>query len=446
MSGRSRLEIGTYGDISTARTAAGTIRAEARHRDWDGEIRKITATAATERAAKAALREKLRRRSTATGFGAVLTPESTVADLAAAWLEDVQMRSDLALGTKDLYRRELNSLVLPVFRKLLLREVTTGRVDQFLKRQLAISYAHARHSRVVLNLMFNFALRHDALHVNPVAGTTRLKQPKQQPKALSMDELELIREAAGNWRSGTSARGPRPDGQVRDVIEVLLGTSDRIGEALALRRLDIDATLQPLQVTVAGTLVTVKGRGVFRQDHPKTSESYRTLQVPDFAAEVIRRRLLLIANEPDDHLIFFTRNGTPLSPNNVRRTLRSMLKAAGLEHMKVSPHTFRRTGGTVIARATDTKTAAEALGNSEDIARKHYIEPEAPTPIVSPALHLQALAPRASGTAPRDHHVEPAACRIGRTAASCRPPVLATGGDHDVRAALRGRAGILSAE
>lgn len=48
--------------------------------------------------------------------------------------------------------------MLPTFEKFLLREVTTGRVDQFLKRQLTVSYAHARHSRVVLSLMFNYAL------------------------------------------------------------------------------------------------------------------------------------------------------------------------------------------------------------------------------------------------------------------------------------------------
>jgi hypothetical protein len=38
--GRSRLEIGTYCDIGTTRTSAGTVRAEGRFRDWDGEVRK----------------------------------------------------------------------------------------------------------------------------------------------------------------------------------------------------------------------------------------------------------------------------------------------------------------------------------------------------------------------------------------------------------------------
>ena len=31
-----------------------------------------------------------------------------------------------------------------------------------------------------------------------------------------------------------------------------------------------------------------------------------------------------------------------------------------------------------------------------EIAKKHYIEPEEPTPIPTPALHLQVLAPRSA--------------------------------------------------
>ncbi|MCC9055227.1 tyrosine-type recombinase/integrase [Microbacterium sp. F2E] len=399
MRGRDRLEIGTYGDINTVQTPAGTVRAEARYRDWDGEVRKVTTTAGTARAAKQALRKKLGQRGTATRFGTTLTPDSAVSELAAAWLEDVQMRVDLAPGTKDLYRRELRSLILPTFKKLRLREVTTGRVDHFLKTQATVSYAHARHSRVVLSLMFNFALRHDAVHHNPVAGTTRLKQPKTVVKALTLDELEQIRAAAAQWRTGKSMSGPRPDGQVRDLIEVLIGTSDRIGEALALRKCDIDDSRReegkPMRVTVCGTLVTITGKGTYRQQYPKTDASRRTLEVPEFSAEVIRRRLARIEDEGEEHLLFFTRNGTPLTPNNARRTLRKMLTDAEV-NLKVSPHAFRRTGGTVIARATDSQTAADALGNSKEIAEKHYIEVDAPAPNPTPAIHLERLAPRNS--------------------------------------------------
>ncbi|TSD64206.1 phage integrase central domain-containing protein [Aeromicrobium piscarium] len=225
--GRDRLQIGTYGDVHTTRTSAGTVRALTRYRDWDGEVRKVTATAGNARAAKRALREKLVRRAESSGFGAELSSESTVAELAEAWLEGVRTRSDLADGTKDVYRRELNSLVLPTFKKLRLYEVTVGRVDQFLKRQALVSDAYARHSRSALKRLFDFALRRDAIRSNPVSGTARLAAANdKKPKALSLEELDQVRHAVSVWRTGAGVMGPKPDGQVRDVIEVLLGTSE----------------------------------------------------------------------------------------------------------------------------------------------------------------------------------------------------------------------------
>lgn len=391
--GRPRLEIGSYGDIRVSATTAGGYRAEARYRDSDGTARRVTAVGASRSTAKAALRRKLVARAASAG-SADLGSESTLEELAVAWLADVQVRTDLAAGTKDLYRRELQSLVLPALAGFRLRELTTGRVDRFLKEQAAHSYAKARHTRVVLNLMFNFALRQDAVGRNPVTGTARLSRQKPAPKALSVDQVALVRRALREWRSGPSLSGPRPDGQVRDLIEVMLGTGERIGEALALRKCDIDTSVEPVHVTIAGTLIVVKGRPVFRQEHPKTAASRRTVAVPGWTADVLRRRLACIAEAPDDHLLFFTRRGTPLAPYNARRTLRKVLADAGLSELDVTPHSFRRTGATAIARAADADAAAAFLGHgSSDITKAHYIEAEPTIVSTDSATYLQAYAP-----------------------------------------------------
>jgi hypothetical protein len=86
--GRSRLEIGCYGDINVSRRRAGSYRAETRYRDWDGEVRKVTATGTSASAAKSALRHKLAQRGADSGHGQALNAESPVSALAAAWLED----------------------------------------------------------------------------------------------------------------------------------------------------------------------------------------------------------------------------------------------------------------------------------------------------------------------------------------------------------------------
>jgi integrase len=81
------------------------------------------------------------------------------------------------------------------------------------------------------------------------------------------------------------------------------------------------------------------------------------------------------ASEDPEHLIFFTRNFKPLTTNNVRRRLRTIL--AETEIKGVTPHSFRRTVATVIDRPGGAELAAELLGHtSSDITRQHYIGPD----------------------------------------------------------------------
>jgi len=53
----------------------------------------------------------------------------------------------LAEGTKQHYRDQVRLHVLPAFEHYTLAEITTGRVDWFLKSQAAISSSRARQSR-----------------------------------------------------------------------------------------------------------------------------------------------------------------------------------------------------------------------------------------------------------------------------------------------------------
>lgn len=142
--------------------------------------------------------------------------------------------------------------VRPAFEHYTLGEITTGRVEWFLKAQAALSESRARQSRTLLNLMFAFALRHDAISRNPVEGTSPLRKRKGAPEALTLRQVAAIRAAAASWRTGPGLPGPKSDGQVRDILEVLLGTAMRPGEVLALRPCDVEDTSTGLVVAVTG--------------------------------------------------------------------------------------------------------------------------------------------------------------------------------------------------
>ncbi len=390
---RPRTPIGTFGEIYYEKAPGGRFRAFARFRDHDGQLRRVQTTAATQQAAARKLKELLAERAEQSVGQGELSGSSSFRHLVDVWLADLDLEGKLARSTRDLYERNMEKLVMPAFANYTLREITVRRVDQFIKTLASTkSYSTAKQARTVLSLAFGLAVRYDAIPRNPVRDTVRLRKPPSQAQALTVEQIEVIRTAARSWRRGVGFSGPPPDGQLEQIIEVMLGTSARIGEALAIRKCDVDVTVSPATVRICGTIVSPKGKPTHRQHHPKTLKSTRTVSVPPFVAEVLRQRLVVVLDEEPEHLIFFSRNHTPLTTNNVRRRLRAVLEE--VEIQGVTPHSFRRTVATFLDRASGPDLAAEMLGHtSSKITKEHYIQPDEQVDPVTADI-LEVLAPR----------------------------------------------------
>jgi integrase len=213
-----------------------------------------------------------------------------------------------------------------------------------------------------------------------------MRHPKSPPKALTLEQIAAIRAAAKGWRTQPALPGPKPDGQVRDIIGVLLGTALRTGEVLALRPCDLDDRPTGMVLAVIGTVVQRQGEGAIRQHRPKSEASIRWIPVPEFAAVVLRRRAHGVS---ETRTVFANRSGGPLSPYNVRRTFRGFLVTAGLADSGISLRWYRRTGATVIARGMGSDAAAAFRGHSSTaITEGHYIERDR-TIDRTPAAHLE---------------------------------------------------------
>jgi integrase len=391
--GRPRTAIGTFGEFTFITAPNGKIKARVRFRDDDGQLRLVQATGDTRKAAERALKQKLIRRDNYSAGSRDLSADSTFGRLVEVWLADLDVTGKLAESTRALYERNMRQLVMPAFENYVLREITVRMVDQFIKKLASTkSYSTAKQARTVLSLALGLAVRYDALTENPVRDIAKMHKPPSQAMALTAQQIEAIRAAARGWRRGPGVPGPPPDGQLEQIIEAMLGTSARIGEVLAIRKCDIDVTSSPATVRICGTIVSPASKPTRRQPHPKTTKSTRTVAVPGFTAEVLRARLVKVASEDSKHLIFFTRNGTPLTTNNIRRRLRAVLDEAGI--LGVTPHSFRRTVATVLDRASGPELAAEMLGHSSSkITKEHYIEPDEKVNPVTAEI-LEALAPR----------------------------------------------------
>ena len=349
---KPRIAIGTFGAI--AFLERGThVEARTRYRDWDGTLRQVQASASNRTAAERALKAKLTERTLFQPGYSTLTPDSGFGELVDYWLADLDLEGRLAVSTRRLYERNMTTLVMPAFKNLVLREIGVARCDFFIKQLAAQSPSRAKQARVVLRLALGLAVRHEILPRNPMDNISRIRRPQAEPTALNPVEVNAVRAAIAYWEQGLATSGPRPDGQLGQIVEVMLGTSGRIGEVLALRRCDVDVTGAPPWARIAGTIVIDKDGTSIRQDHPKSAKARRTVARPSFTAEAIR-------------------NGTALTTNNIRRQLRKALALAGIEG--VSPHMFRRTAATAINDKLGIDLASELLGHTDPrITLQHYI-------------------------------------------------------------------------
>jgi hypothetical protein len=312
--GRPRTPIGTFGEIHFERTPSGQVRARARYRDDDGQVRRVSAVGSTQKTAERNLKEQLGNRISRTNYNEI-TPDSSFKQLVDLWLDDLDLTGKVAESTRALYERNMRQLVLPVFEHYALREVTVGRVDRFLKALAASkSYSTAKQAKTVLSLAFGLAVRYDALRENPVRDTAKPHKPPSQAKALTIEEIEAIRDAAKSWRRGAGFAGPPPDGQLEQIIEVLLGTSARIGEVLAIRKCDAWAVGRYADVKAAQRNGAVFASGSGVAANPLTNRlSGNTVLNSDGEVHARRRGVML------DYLAALVRIASPIRRFTRRR-------------------------------------------------------------------------------------------------------------------------------
>jgi len=369
---RQRLPIGTHGEITVMNLPDGRVEVRTRYRDFDGNARLVSARAATKAAAQAELKKRLAQRNLYQPVDTTLTLESLFGELVDYWLADLDLEGRIAPSTRRGYEDAMRKLVLPAFQHLTLREIGVARCDALLKQLGRLSYARSKRAKTVLRLAFGLAVRHEVVPRNPIDGVAKLHKPKRTPSALTATEVNAIRAVIKVWEHTRGTSGPNPDGQLGQIVEVMLGTSARIGEVLGIRRCDVDVTTTPATLRICGTVISQKGVGTFRQPHPKTDRSNRVVALPTSTAEALRRRLAVMVDRSPDALVFRSREGTPLTTANVRRQLRKFLGDAGVEG--VHPHMFRRTVATVINDQASVNLAAELLGHTDQkVTIEHYI-------------------------------------------------------------------------
>lgn len=355
VSPRPETPIGTFGSISYEHISSRPPRykARARYRDDHDTLKRISATGSTKKNARDALEKRLAERRVETGIGD-LRSDSKVADLAAAWLADVEA-SNRSAGTKEQYADAVNRYILPHLGRRRIREVTTSVVDRLLGTLIdRHGPSSAKQAKSALTGMFGLAVRHDAAPVNPLRETRSIPRARRLPRALTPQEQHDITDALR-----ASERAAELD--LPDLAEFLLATGCRIGEALAVRYCDID--WKAGTVDINATVVRLRSQGLHRGP-TKTGSSNRKLLLPSWCVEMIKARRDGHPGKLNDVLVFPSpKAGTLRDPHNAGGDLRDVRDSLGFPW--VVWHTFRKTVATRLDEAgLSGRDVANQLGHA----------------------------------------------------------------------------------
>lgn len=154
--------------------------------------------------------------------------------------------------------------------------------------------------------------------------------PHHQVRALTCAEArDLQTRLRGDPRSG------RLD--LPDLVQFMLGTGVRVGEAAAVRRavLDLDAGTAHINATV----VRIPGVGLQIQPRTKTPSSQHILALPEPVLATLRQRQGL--HSGPGGTVFPSPTGRLRDPSNTQANPRAAPDRAG--YPWATSHTFRRT-------------------------------------------------------------------------------------------------------
>lgn len=368
---RQPLAIGHHGKISRKQQPSGLWRASCRHRDDDGATRQVTATGRTGAAAERRLLRSLDTRGAA--GSAELTSESRIRDLAPIWWEEFTDR-DRAVNTRIRYKDILDRIVLPGIGAWQIHEARVSRLNRFMKKVRDDHGATtAKLMKAVLFGLLSVAVANDVIEANPMREVQQVRITPKAVRALTVEEVAELRAGLTDWQQHTGKAGrPRPN-DLLDVIDIMLATGCRIGEALAIRWEDVDLGAEHPTVTIQGTVVYVPHEGVIWQKHPKSAGSQLTYRLPRFAVNMLLRRQVRQGRRNAYDVVFPSASGTLRDPNNYRKQWRAARAGIGFEW--VTPHTFRKSVGTIVANAEGLTAASHQLGHSsESVTSKHYVQ------------------------------------------------------------------------
>ena len=173
---------------------------------------------------------------------------------------------------------------------------------------------------------------------------TRIRLPKNLPKALNRSELAAIFRQAANEAKESKGLSRLA---MWLAVEMLFATGIRVSELCGIRLRDLD---------LDGGIIRIHGKG----------NRERLVYLVDSGVQALLKRYLKEHRGllPDSDALLLTSRTTPATPDFVRRNLHALVGRAGI-NKRVTPHMLRHSAATHLLEAgVDIRFVQRLLGHS----------------------------------------------------------------------------------
>ena len=302
--------------------------------------------------------DKLRRvKDEVTRSGAPSDDRITVEAYVQQWLDAV--KPTVRASTYSKYESAMRRHVVPTLGKQPLSRVTPQQVTLLYRHLLAsgLSPRSVVHVHRILHRALEHAVRWGIVGRNVLHLVDPPRVPRTEMTVLDPKQVQRL-------LAGASGR------RIEGLLALAVTTGLRQGELFALRWSDVDLNAQRL--TVQRALVRAAGGGTTFAE-PKTATSNRQVQLSTLAVDALRRHW---RNQQDDrrkggelwndlNLVFTSRHGNPLNPQNLlQREFYPLLEQLALP--KIRFHDLRHTAATLLlAAGIHPKIVSEMLGHTD---------------------------------------------------------------------------------
>lgn len=294
---------------------------------------------------------------------------STLSGFARGWLDG---RHDLRPTTRASYESALCNHLIPVFGPMPLDEILSADVRAWFASYGDRTPTARAHAYALLTSIMAAAEDEGLIARTPcrikAGGRSRVKR---EPEVLTLPELLALADAMPEQHR---------------ALTLLCGLCGlRFGEAVALRRRDVDLEDSALQVT----RTAIRAGGNKTVGPPKTDAGRRTVAMPSLVADTIREHLVRRPVNGRDALVFPGQDGQMLAPSALygrqaraeRRGGRTYKKTAygffaareAIGKPSLHWHDLRRTAATLGAQSGATVREMQSrLGHSTPTMALYY--------------------------------------------------------------------------